>query len=181
LAATVETRDPYTAGHQRRVAQLAVAISEKLGWKKNEVNGLKMAATIHDIGKMYVPAEVLNKPGKLEPIEFELIKMHSAAGYEIVKDIAFEEPVADMVRQHHERLNGSGYPDGLGSKDILPGAKVMAVADVVEAMSSNRPYRPGAGLNAALQEVESRKGDLYDPEIVEVCVELFAKNKFKFD
>jgi putative nucleotidyltransferase with HDIG domain len=181
LATTVETRDPYTAGHQRRVAQLSTAMSKKLGWDEKTMSGLRMAATIHDIGKMYVPAEVLNKPGKLEPVEFELIKLHSAAGYEIVKDIDFDQPVAAMVRQHHERLNGSGYPDGLSSEAIQPGAKIMAVADVVEAMSSDRPYRPGRGLTAALEEVQDRKGELYDPEAVEACLELFAKDEFKFD
>ncbi|MFA5867193.1 MAG: PAS domain S-box protein [Actinomycetota bacterium] len=181
LAMTVETRDPYTAGHQRRVAQLAVAMAEVLGWKEIQIKGLEMAATIHDIGKMYVPAEILNKPGKLDAVEFELIKLHSAAGYNIVKDIEFVEPVADMVRQHHERLDGSGYPDGLKHQDIVPGAKVMAVADVVEAMSSDRPYRPGRGLNAALEEVQDRKGGLYDAEAVEACMELFVKAKFKFD
>ncbi len=181
LSMTVETRDPYTAGHQRRVAQLAVAMASHMGWTKIQIKGLEMAATIHDIGKMYVPAEILNKPGKLDQVEFELIKLHSAAGYNIVKDIEFAEPVADMVRQHHERLDGSGYPDGLKHGDIVPGAKVMAVADVVEAMSSDRPYRPGRGLKAALEEVQDRKGGLYDADAVEACVELFVKAKFKFD
>ncbi len=181
LAMTVETRDPYTAGHQRRVAQLAVAMAEVLGWKEIQIKGLEMAATIHDIGKMYVPAEILNKPGKLDVVEFELIKLHSTAGYNIVKDIEFAEPVAQMVKQHHERLDGSGYPDGLKQHDIVPGAKVMAVADVVEAMSSDRPYRPGRGLNAALEEVQNRKGKLYDTDMVDACMELFVKAKFKFD
>jgi PAS domain S-box-containing protein/putative nucleotidyltransferase with HDIG domain len=181
LSVSVETRDPYTAGHQRRVAKLASAMARNLEWEDSRVQGVEMAATIHDIGKMYVPAEVLNKPGKLEPVEFELIKLHSKAGFEIIKDIAFDEPIAQMVRQHHERLNGSGYPDGLKEKDILPGAKIMAVADVVEAMSSDRPYRPGHGIDEALKEVQAKKGELYDPESVEVCVRLFDEENFSFD
>lgn len=181
LANTVEIRDPYTAGHQKRVSQLAVAIARLMGWDEAKILGLEMASTIHDIGKNYVPTEILNKPGRLKPVEFELIKMHSAAGFDIIKDIDFDEPVAAMVRQHHERLNGSGYPDGLSSKDILPGAKIMAVADVVEAMSSDRPYRPGRGLKAALREVQDEKDELYDAEAVEACVELFAKDQFTFD
>ncbi len=181
LSLTVETRDPYTAGHQRRVAKLAVAIAGRLGWDEEKIKGLEMAATIHDIGKMYVPAEILNKPGKLDPIEFELIKLHSVAGYGIIKDIVFEAPVALMVRQHHERLNGSGYPDGLKDKKILPGAKIMAVADVVEAMSSDRPYRPGFGVEAALKEVDARKGELYDPEAVTACLAIFKQDGFSFE
>ena len=181
LATTVETRDPYTANHQRRVAQLSVAIAGKLGWGAEDQKVLESAAMIHDIGKMYVSVEVLNKPGKLDSLEFELIKLHPASAYEILKNIDFAGPVATMVRQHHERLDGSGYPDGLKDKQIEPGARIMAVADVVEAMSSDRPYRPSCGLDAALKEVQGRKGELYDKKAVDACVALFKKDHFSFD
>ena len=181
LATTVETRDPYTANHQRRVAKLSVAIAGKLRWTIEDQKVLESAAMIHDIGKMYIPAEVLNKPGKLDSLEFELIKLHSASAYEILKNIDFAGPVATIVRQHHERLDGSGYPDGLKNKQIEPGARIMAVADVVEAMSSDRPYRPSCGLDEALKEVQDRKGELYDKKAVNACVALFKKDHFSFD
>jgi putative nucleotidyltransferase with HDIG domain len=179
LASTVELRDPYTAGHQRRVAALATAIARELGVSKQAVRGLEIAATIHDIGKINVPAEILAKPGKLTPVEFELIKTHAEAGYQILKGVDFPWPVAEMIRQHHERLDGSGYPRGLKAAEILREAKILAVADVVEAMSSHRPYRQGKGLDAALEEIVRNRGCLYDGDAVNACVRLFREKGFK--
>lgn len=180
LAATVETRDPYTARHQSRVQQLATAIAGELKLTDDQIDSLSMAAMVHDIGKIYVPAEILNKPGRLTDIEFTLIKSHVDAGYRILKDIKFRDPVADIVRQHHERLDGSGYPQGLRADQILKEAKIIAVADVVEAMSSDRPYRPALGVEATLDEIEKNSGILYDPDFVAICLKLFRENKFEF-
>ncbi len=175
IAATAEARDPYTAGHQRRVADIAVAIATVLGLDADEVEGIRIAATIHDVGKVSVPIEVLVRPGQLRPSDWEMIKGHSRAGYEIVADIAFPQPVAEMVLQHHERCDGSGYPDGLHGEEILLGARVIAVADTVEAMSSHRPYRPALGLDAALAEIRRGRGSLFDPRVVDACLELAGK------
>ena len=180
LAGTVEARDPYTAGHQRRVAAIATAIARELGLAEPLVRGLELAAIIHDIGKINVPAEILAKPGKLTAVEFELIKTHAEAGYQILKDIEFPWPVAEMVRQHHERLDGSGYPQGLKAGEMLPEAKILAVADVVEAMSSDRPYRPGKGVEAALEEIRRGRGSLFDPDAVDACLRLFQQRGFEF-
>jgi len=181
LANTVETKDPYTAGHQRRVAQLASAIARELAWSPHQVEGIQVLSFLHDMGKIAVPAEILSKPGRLTPYEFNLIKAHPQVGYDILKDIDFPWPVAQAVLQHHERLNGSGYPAGLTATEIIPEAKVLAVADVVEAMASHRPYRPARGIDKALEEVTLNQGELYDPEAVMACVKLFRESDFVFD
>jgi len=166
----VERRDPYTAGHERRVAELAVAVAERMGIGGDELDALRLAALIHDVGKISVPAEILSKPGRLSANEFELIKVHAQAGHDVLQSIAFEQPVADMVLQHHERLDGSGYPQGLRRDEILRGARVIAVADVYEAMTSHRPYRPGLQQDAAIAELRDGAGSRYDAEIVEACL-----------
>ena len=181
LASTVESRDPYTAGHQHRVSVLASAIARELRIPEHEVQGIFFASVIHDIGKIRVPSDILSKPGKLTLIEFELIKSHVQAGYDIVKGIDFPWPVADMILQHHERLDGSGYPNGLRSEAILPGAKILAVADVAEAMMSHRPYRAALGLDRALAEIEEGKGRLFDPAAVDACLDLFRRQRFTFE
>lgn len=180
VAATLEARDPYTAGHQRQVAALAHAIAREMGLSEEKISGLYLAALIHDLGKISVPAEILTKPGKLNDVEFELIKNHAQTGYDIIKDILFPLPIAQMVLQHHERLDGSGYPQHLTGDQILFESKLLAVADVVEAMTSNRPYRPGLGLDAALDEITVHRGVLYDPTVVDTCIALFRENKFSF-
>ncbi|MDD5179813.1 MAG: PAS domain S-box protein [Gallionellaceae bacterium] len=180
IAAMVEMRDPYTAGHQRRVADLAAAIAVAMGLPEEQVRGLHLAGTIHDLGKIQTPAEILSKPGKLSASEFSLIKDHPQNGYEILKDIEFPWPIAQMVLQHHEKLDGSGYPQGLKGNEILLEAKIMTVADVVEAMSSHRPYRPGLGLEAALAEIAKGRGTHYDPDAVDACIKLFKEAGFVF-
>lgn len=180
IALTTEMRDPYTSGHQQRVTQLAYAISEEMGLDKEIVAGIRVAGSLHDIGKMYIPGEILTKPGKLTEIELDMIRTHPEAGYSIVKTIEFPWPVAQIVLQHHERMDGSGYPAGLSAKDILLEAKILGVADVVEAMASHRPYRPALGIDKALEEISQKKGVLYDPEVVDTCLKLFAEKKFKF-
>jgi len=180
LASIVETRDSYTAGHQKRVAELACAIGNEMGLSNEAVEGINVAGTLHDIGKIFIPAEILNKPSVISDLEFSLIKTHPQIGYEILQGIDFPWPVADIVWQHHERINGSGYPFKLPGEKIMLEAKILAVADVVEAMSSHRPYRPALGLQKALEEISHNKGVLYDSEIVDVCLKLFADKKFKF-
>ncbi|MFW6131834.1 MAG: HD domain-containing phosphohydrolase [Candidatus Aminicenantaceae bacterium] len=179
LAFALEKRDPYTAGHQRRVAQLATAISKNMNYKKFQIEGIKLAATLHDIGKINVPSEILNKPGPINEIERALINVHPQVGYDILKVIEFPWPIATIVHQHHERLDGSGYPKGLLGKNIHHGAKLLAVADVVEAMASPRPYRSALGIKKALKEISLNKNKLYDAKIVDACIKLFEKG-FKF-
>jgi PAS domain S-box-containing protein/putative nucleotidyltransferase with HDIG domain len=180
LSSAVEKRDPYTAGHQQRVAQLARALAGELrGGMGDRVKGIWTSAILHDIGKLYVPAEILTRPGHLSAIEVELVKTHAEVGYQILKDIEFQWPVATIVRQHHERLDGSGYPAGLKGDDILFEARILGVADVVESMSSHRPYRPGKGKEAALEEIRSGRGTAYDPSVVDACLTLF-RNGFEF-
>jgi PAS domain S-box-containing protein/putative nucleotidyltransferase with HDIG domain len=178
LASAVEMRDPYTAGHQRRVAVLACTIAERLKIPRNKIQGLRMAALIHDIGKIYVPAEILNRPGVLNDNEFNLIKSHSQAGYDLLKSIEFPWPVVEIVLQHHERLNGSGFPQGLKGEQILLEARILAVADVVEAMSSHRPYRPAHRIQKTLEELRARRGTLYDPQVVDACLALYEEEGF---
>ena len=173
MSYVVETRDPYTAGHERRVAELAVPIAERLGLPPSDVEGLRLAALIHDIGKVCVPVEILSKPGRLSETEFSLIKQHAQAGHDIMAAVEFEQPVAEIVLQHHERLDGTGYPRGLGGDAILPEARILAVADVIEAMSSHRPYRAALGMAAALDEVRAGAGVRYDAEVVAACVGVF--------
>jgi putative methionine-R-sulfoxide reductase with GAF domain len=181
LEKTVEVRDPYTAGHQRRVADLARGISAEMGFSQDRIDGIRIAGIIHDIGKIYVPAEILSKPRRLTPYEFNLVKTHSQVGYDILKTIEFPWPVARIVLQHHERLNGSGYPNKLMHDNILIEARILGVSDVVEAMASHRPYRPALGLDAALKEVADHKGSLYDPEVVDICIRLFRDKLFEFE
>jgi len=181
ISLVTEARDAYTAGHQRKVSTLAVAIAEEMGFPKDKVEGIKIAALIHDVGKINLPAEILSKPGKLSEIEFNLIKNHSQIGYDILKKIDFLWPVAEIVYQHHEKVNGSGYPRGLKGNEILLEAKIICVADVVEAMSSHRPYRPALGIDKALEEISQNNGILYDPEVVDICLRLFKEKGFKFE
>ena len=180
ISDTVEMRDPYTAGHQRRVAKLAVAMANDLGLPKDEIHGIQLAAGIHDLGKIRVPAELLTRPGKLTDIEFALIKTHAQAGYDILKGIEFPWPIANMVLQHHERLDGSGYPQGLKGDQILAGSRILAVADVLETMASHRPYRPALGIDLALKEIEKGRGTVYDPAVVDACLKLFRQERFTF-
>ena len=173
VALTTEMRDPYTAGHQQRVTRLACAIAEKMELGEERVEGLRVAGLLHDVGKVSVPAELLSKPAALTPAEFSLVKTHPQTGYDILKGIGFPWPVADIVLEHHERLDGSGYPRGLRCEAISLEAKILAVADVVEAMVSHRPYRPALGVDKALGELEAGAGTLYDPEVVKACLQLF--------
>ncbi len=181
IALTTELRDPYTSGHQQRVTLLACAIAREMGLNQEVIEEIRVAGTLHDIGKIRIPSEILSKPGRLTDIEFDMIKTHPEAGYNILKTIEFPWPVAPVVLQHHERTNGSGYPSGLSVKDIRPEARILAVADVVEAMSSHRPYRPALGIDKALEEVSQNRGILYDPGVVDACLKLFAEERFKFE
>lgn len=181
MALTVEMKDPYTAGHQRRVSQLACAIGKGMGLSEHKVEGIRLAAMVHDIGKIYVPAEILSKPGRISEIEFSLIQTHSKVGFDVLKTIEFPWPIEQIVLQHHERLNGKGYPAGLVGEEILLEAKIICVADVVEAMSSHRPYRPAVGIEHALNEILEQRGLLYDPDVVDVCLDLFVKQDFSFE
>ena len=181
LSFTVETRDPYTAGHQKQVAQLACAIAREMGLPEDQIRALGISALLHDIGKMSVPAEILSRPGKISAMEFDIIKAHPEAGYNIVKRIHFPCAVAEAVIQHHERLDGSGYPKGLSGPEIVLEARILAVADVVEAMSSHRPYRPALGIDAALEEITKNKGVLYDPQVVEACRKILLEKGFTLE
>lgn len=178
LATTLEKRDPYTAGHQQRVANLAVAIAEDMGLSDEEIELIFMAGLIHDLGKIYVPAEILNKPGHLTELEFGMIKTHPEVGYEILKNVDFPWEVARVVHEHHERLNGTGYPNGIKKHEILMASRILSIADVVEAMASHRPYRPALSISVALDEILKNKGTLYDPEAVEACLNVFAEKGF---
>jgi len=180
LAKIVEMKDPYTAGHQRHVAQLSEIIAKEMKFSKNRIETLKTAALLHDIGKINIPSEILTKPTKLLPIEFSLIKEHPLNGYEMLKNIEFPGPVKEIALQHHERMDGSGYPNGLKGNEIMLEARILAVADVVEAMSSHRPYRSALGIDKALEEIEKNKGILYDSKVVDICVRLFKEKRFKF-
>ncbi|MBW2631049.1 MAG: PAS domain S-box protein [Deltaproteobacteria bacterium] len=180
LAFTVEVRDPYTAGHQRRVAELSCAISGKMGLLPEEVRGVKMAALIHDVGKIQVPAEILSKPGRLTPNEMDLIRTHPTVGSNILRKIEFPQPISEIVLQHHERINGSGYPQGITGKEMHIEAKIIAVADVVEAIVSHRPYRPALEMSKAIEEISHHKGTLYDAEVVEACLSLLTEDGFVF-
>ena len=180
LGATVAQRDPYTAGHEVRVAELACLIGERLGWDESVLVPLRTAALVHDVGKIAIPAEILSKPTRLTPVEFELIKAHPKTGYDILAGIAFEDHVAEVVLQHHERLDGSGYPTGLGGDDILPAARVLAVADVVEAMVSHRPYRPALPVQQAIDEIGTGLGTRYDSDAGEACLRLLVDEAFTF-
>lgn len=181
LAMMTEKRDQYTAGHQQRVARLASAIAREMGMGEDAIEDINIAATLHDIGKLYVPLDILSQTGKLTDIEYLFIKTHPAAGYDILKSIPFDAPIAETILQHHERMDGSGYPRGLSGDEILMEARIMAVADVVEAMVSHRPYRPAMGIDQALEEIKANAGRLYDATVVEACVGLFHNHRFSFD
>ncbi|MFA4911105.1 MAG: PAS domain S-box protein [Desulfobacteria bacterium] len=181
MATTVEMRDPYTAGHQLRVAALVSAIAKEMDISADQVYGISMAGIVHDIGKIFIPAEILSRPGKLSKIEFDLIKMHPEVGYNILKDIEFPWSIAQAILQHHERMDGSGYPAGLSREAILLEARILAVADVVEAMASHRPYRAAIGLDGALEEISMNSGILYDADVVDACIRLFHEKGFKLE
>jgi putative nucleotidyltransferase with HDIG domain/PAS domain S-box-containing protein len=174
----IDARDPYTSGHQQRVADLACNIAREMGLDENLIQGVSLGAKIHDIGKINVPAELLSKPSKLSNIEYMLIQSHSQVGYDILKDIEFPWPVADIAHQHHERIDGSGYPQGLKGNEIRLEARIVAVADVVEAMASHRPYRPGLGIDKALDEIMKNRGKFYDPIVVDACIRLFKEKGY---
>jgi putative nucleotidyltransferase with HDIG domain len=180
LAAMVESRDPYTAGHQRRVAHIATSIARELDLSQETIEGIDLAAVVHDVGKVGVPIEILAKPGSLSETEFMLIKEHSELGHDILKGIDFPWPIEEIVNQHHERLDGSGYPNGL-SDDILLEARIIAVADVIEAMASHRPYRAGLGIEVALQEIEDNRGIKFDADVVDATLRLFREKGFQLD
>lgn len=195
LAVTIEMRDPYTAGHQRRVTTLACTIADKMGLREEQIDGLHVAGLLHDLGKIMVPAEILNKPSALSAEEYDevqshpqaghdilmgFIRSHPQAGYDILKEIDFPWPVAQIVLQHHERMDGSGYPKGLKGDQILIEARILAVADVVEAMSSHRPYRPALGVDKALEEISIHRGAFYDHDVVDACLQVFSEKTFAF-
>ena len=175
----VEVRDPYTAGHERRVAEIAVAIANELQLSAERVEGLRIGASIHDIGKIAIPSDILSKPGRLSPIEYEYVKHHAEAGFQLLDGVSFPWPLAEMVHQHHERINGSGYPRGLKEDQIMLEARILAVADTVEAMASHRPYRAARGLELAIEEIERNAGILYDPEVASTCIRLFREQGYE--
>ena len=181
MAMTVEIRDPYTAGHQRRVANLARTIAQEMGLSPDQIDALLMAGVIHDIGKISIPAEILSKPTKLNDIELQLIHVHSQVGYDILNEIEFLWPVAKIVLQHHERMDGSGYPNGIKGDEIMIESRILAVTDVVEAIASHRPYRPAQGINVALEEISMNRGILYDADVVDACLRLFNEKGFRFE
>ncbi len=180
IANTVELRNPYTDGHQRRVAELAAAIARELGLPQGEIQGIQLAASIHDLGRVKVPAAILAKPGALSDSEIALIRTHAQAGYELLKDIQYPWPIAQVVLQHHERLDGSGYPQGLAGDQVLLVSRIIAVADVLEAMATHRPYRPAQGIDAALAELERGRGKAFDPDVVDACGRVFREQGFAF-
>lgn len=173
MALAVETKDPYTAGHQRRVADLARTIATEMGLTTDQIDGIRLAGTIHDLGKIAVPSEILSKPSTLSDIEFQLVKTHAQAGYDILKDLEFPWPIARMILEHHERMDGSGYPQDLSGAEILLESRILSVADVVEAIASHRPYRPAHGINDAFDEIMKQRGLLYDPDVVDACIRVF--------
>ncbi|NTW71556.1 MAG: response regulator [Eubacteriaceae bacterium] len=181
MSSVVEMRDPYTAGHQRRVGNLAADIGTKLGLNQKDVDLVRIIGYIHDIGKIVIPSEILSKPGRLNTPEMEMIKLHSAQGYEVISKVELPSVISETVYQHHERLDGSGYPRGLTEDQITKEAKILIVADVVEAMMSHRPYRPALGIDVALEEIKRNSGKLYSPEVVEACIELFKNPNYSID
>jgi HD-GYP domain-containing protein (c-di-GMP phosphodiesterase class II) len=181
LVMAVEMKDPYTAGHQRRMTDLARTMATEMGLPPEKIEGLRMAGVIHDIGKIILPTEILSKPTKLSDIEFSMIKEHVRLGYDILKDVESPWPLAEIVLQHHERMDGSGYPRGLKGEEILIEARILAVADVVEAMASHRPYRPALGIGAALAEIEKNRGLLYDSHVVDTCLRVFREKGYQIE
>jgi len=180
ISKIIETRDPYTASHQQRVSELATSIAQEMTLSQDKIEGIRIAALVHDVGKINIPAEILSKPSELNGMEIDLIKNHSKVSYDILKRIDFPWPLAKVVLQHHERMDGSGYPAGLSGKKILLEARILGVADVVEAMSSHRPYRPALGIDKALEEISQNRDILYDPEVADACLKLFTEKGFKF-
>jgi putative nucleotidyltransferase with HDIG domain len=179
MSNAMASRDPYTAAHMERVSGLSVAIAEQLELEADRIEGIRLGGIIHDIGKLYVPAEILNRPGRLSPAEFDIIRSHAQVGYDIIKGVPFTWPVAEMVYQHHERIDGSGYPNGLKGDEITLEARILAVADVVEAMSSHRPYRPSLGMQPAIEEIRKNRGVYYDAEVVDACIEVVNSGGFQ--
>ena len=180
ITEVVETRDPYSIGHQQRVSQLAAAIAQEMKLPQDRIEGVRFASLVHDVGKVNLPTEIVSKPSKLVEVEFNLIKNHPRVGYEILKKVDFPWPIAEIVFQHQEKIDGSGYPRGLKGNDILIEAKILGVANVVEAMSSYKSYRPALGIEEALAEIVENKNILFDPEVVDICVKLFKEKGFKF-
>ncbi len=181
LTLTVEYRNPYTAGHQQRVSNLSCAIARGIGLPKEQVEGIRIAGVLHDIGKMHIPTEILSRPGKLTNDEFNIVKSHAQAGYDILKGLEFPWPVADIVHQHHEKMDGSGYPFGLSSGDIIIEARILCVADVVEAMVSHRPYRPSLSMDKMLKEISENRDVRYDMEVVDACLKVIKEKTFVFE
>ena len=181
IAALYEKRDPYTAGHQRRVAQLACAIARKMGLPDEQIYGIRIIGVVHDIGKIAVPGDILSKPGRLSTEELSIIKTHPQVAYDVLKNLEFPWPVAETVLQHHERLDGSGYPNGISGEAIILEARILCVADVVESMVSHRPYRPALGAERALREIVRNKGVLYDPAVAEACSKLSSNGGFRLE
>jgi putative nucleotidyltransferase with HDIG domain len=179
MVSAIEARDPYTAGHQIRSANLARCIAAEMGLPQEKIEGLRMAGSIHDIGKLSIPAEILSKPTKLTSLEFSLIKEHARMGYEMLKDVESPWPLAEIIYQHHERMDGSGYPRNLKGDEILMEARILGVADVVESMASHRPYRPSLGIEAALEEIAKNRGTLYDDAVADACLRLFREKGFQ--
>lgn len=175
----VDLRDPYTSGHERRVGTIAADIAREMGWEADRCNSLELIGLVHDIGKIGVPAEILSKPTRLTSLEYEIIKGHAQQGYEILKEVSFPLPIAEIIREHHERLDGSGYPQGLKGDAILPEARVLAVADVLESMASHRPYRPALGVDAALHEIESHRGTWFDAAVVDAVLRLIRDKSYQ--
>lgn len=172
VANMVDLRDPYTSGHERRVGLIAADIAREMGWTEEQCQNLQLIGLVHDIGKIAVPAEILSKPTRLTKLEYEMVKSHAEKGYEILKDVEFPVPIAEIIREHHERMDGSGYPQGLKGEQIRPEARVLAVADVLESMASHRPYRAALGLDAALREIEGHRGQWFDAEVVDAALRL---------
>jgi HD-GYP domain-containing protein (c-di-GMP phosphodiesterase class II) len=181
IASTVESRDKYTAGHMARVGMISLAMAKFMKLPEEDIHGIELASVVHDVGKIAIPVEILVQPGKLSKIEYLLVQTHVEAGYDILKNIEFPWPIAEMVLQHHERMDGSGYPRGLKGDEILMGARIIAIADVVEAMATNRPYRAVLGLDAALEEIKQGRGKLYDALAVDACVALFENEGFSLN
>jgi len=180
ISMIVESRDPYTAGHQRRVAKLAVAIAGEVGLSEDRIDLIRMGSLIHDIGKIYIPASILTKPSRLSDLEFAMMKTHPTVGYEILSKVDFIPVIVDIVYQHHERMDGSGYPLGISGEKIFLESRIVAVADTVEAMASNRPYRPAIGTAVALEEIRKQRGFGFDAEVVDACLKLFEEQDFNF-
>jgi HD-GYP domain-containing protein (c-di-GMP phosphodiesterase class II) len=180
IVMVIEMRDPYMAGHQKRVADLARSIAAEMNLSEEIIDGIGMAGLIHDLGKISIPTEILGQARQLNDLEYSIVKTHPEIGYKILKDIHFDRPVALIVYQHHERMNGTGYPQGIKREDILPEARILGVADVVEAICRYRPYRPASGIDKALKEISQYSGVLYDPEVVDACTRLFSEKGFRF-